>query len=196
MTSDALAERPDGGTPPTETTPVSLNAVSRPGTVWRVRPAVVADAPAIHRLVLELAEYEREPQAVQATPEDLRAALFNPHPRVHCHVVEVNSVDGPTVIGIALWFVTYSTWRGRHGLWLEDLFVRPAYRQLGAGRALLTELARICADRGYARMEWTVLNWNEPAHRFYRQLGAEPQDEWTAWRVTDEALVALAARPK
>jgi GNAT superfamily N-acetyltransferase len=158
-----------------------------------VRPCRPEDLPRIDVLVHELAEYEREPDAVEATPEDFGAALFNSHPRVHCHVVEADDPKGPTVVGIAIWFVTFSTWRGRHGLWLEDLYVQPAYRRLGAGRALLKELATICSDRGYARMEWWVLDWNEPAHRFYRGVGAQPQDDWTRWRVADESLKALTA---
>jgi GNAT superfamily N-acetyltransferase len=180
MTSDASLSQPP---------PVA-------GTVWRVRPARRDDVPRIDALVRELAVYEREPDAVTATVEDFGAAFFNPAPRVHCHVVEVDGPAGPSVVGLAIWFVTFSTWRGRHGIWLEDLYVQPAFRRLGAGRALLTELASICGDRGYARMEWSVLDWNEPAHRFYRGVGAEPQDEWTVWRVTDGALSTLArSRP-
>jgi GNAT superfamily N-acetyltransferase len=165
-------------------------------SAWRVRSARPTDVPRIHALVRELARYEREPDAVKATPEDFGAALFSPSPRVHCHVVEVDGPDGPTVVGLAIWFVSFSTWRGRHGLWLEDLFVQPAYRGLGAGRALLTELATICADRGYARMEWAVLDWNEPAQHFYRGVGADPQEDWTVWRITDESLKALGNRPR
>jgi GNAT superfamily N-acetyltransferase len=168
----------------------------RVGTAWRVRPPRPEDVGQIHALVRELADYEREPDAVKAAPEDFGAAFFNPHPRVHCHVVEVDGPNGPVVIGMAIWFVTFSTWRGRHGLWLEDLYVQPAYRRLGAGRALLAELAAICTDRGYARMEWWVLDWNESAHRFYRDVGAAPQDDWTVWRVTDESLKALGSRPR
>jgi GNAT superfamily N-acetyltransferase len=165
-------------------------------SAWRVRSARPTDLPRIHALVRELAVYEREPDAVKATTGDLGAAFFNPHPRVHCHVVEVERPDGPSVVGLAIWFVSFSTWRGRHGLWLEDLYVQPAYRGLGAGRALLTELAAICADRGYARMEWAVLDWNEPAQDFYRGVGADPQEDWTVWRITDESLKALGNRPR
>jgi GNAT superfamily N-acetyltransferase len=188
---------PDAATQPDESTavPVTVPAGSASdGTVWRVRPARKTDVPRIDALVRELAEYEREPDAVKATAEDFGAAFFSPHPRVHCHVVEVDGAGGATVVGMAIWFVTFSTWRGRHGLWLEDLYVQPAFRRLGAGRALLAELASICADRGYARMEWSVLDWNEPAQRFYREMGAQPQDEWTTWRTTDEPLKALARR--
>jgi GNAT superfamily N-acetyltransferase len=187
MTPDAPAGLPDSA-------PRTDGPERSASTIWRVRPARPADVPRIDSLVRELADYEREPDAVTATAEDFGAAFFNPHPRVHCHVVEVDGPDGPAVVGLAIWYVTFSTWRGRHGLWLEDLYVQPAFRRLGAGRALLTELASICSDRGYARMEWWVLDWNEPAHRFYRGVGAEPQDEWTVWRVTDGSLAALASQ--
>ena len=203
MTSDALADRPDGAlatsapAPPTvSAAPAGAGTPTASGAAWRVRLARPGDVGQIHALVQELADYEREPDAVKAVPEDFGAAFFNPHPRVHCHVVEVDGPGGPAVVGLAIWYVTFSTWRGRHGLWLEDLYVQPAYRRLGVGRALLAELAAICADRGYARMEWWVLNWNEPAHRFYRGVGAEPQDDWTVWRVTDASLKALGNRPK
>jgi GNAT superfamily N-acetyltransferase len=206
MTPDALAESPDSALVTSEATPTvttgnapfvpAVPSTPTRSAAWRVRSARPTDVPRIDALVRELAEYERELEAVKATPEDFGAAFFNPHPRVFCHVVEVDRPDGPTVVGLAIWYVTFSTWRGRHGLWLEDLFVQPDYRRLGAGRALLTELARICSDRGYARMEWSVLDWNEPAHRFYRGLGAAPQDDWTVWRVTDEPLKTLGTRPK
>ncbi|MFI7586690.1 GNAT family N-acetyltransferase [Spongisporangium articulatum] len=161
-------------------------------TVWRVRPATPDDVTAIDGLIRELAEYEREPDAVEATPADLHAALFSPSPRLHCHVAEVDGRDGPAVVGMALWFVTYSTWRGRHGIWLEDLFVSPTYRALGLGRALLSTLARVCTERGYARLEWTVLDWNEPAHAFYRRIGAAPHEGWSTWRLGDDAIRQLA----
>jgi GNAT superfamily N-acetyltransferase len=160
---------------------------------WRVRPARAEDIRQIDALIRELAEYEREPEAVLATGEDLGAALFSSHPRVHCHVVEAGGPGGSQVVGMAIWYVTYSTWRGRHGLWLEDLYVQPAHRGAGAGRALLKTLARVCTERGYARMEWWVLDWNEPAHRFYRSFGAVPQDEWTVWRVDDDRLRVLGS---
>jgi GNAT superfamily N-acetyltransferase len=188
MTPDAPAGLPDRAPSASEPIPSAT-------TIWRVRPARPTDVPQIDALVRELADYEREPDAVTASPEDFGAAFFSPHPRVHCHVVEVVGGEGPAVVGLAIWYVTFSTWRGRHGLWLEDLYVQPAFRRFGAGRALLTELASICADRGYARMEWWVLDWNEPAHRFYRGVGAEPQDGWTVWRVTDGPLTALGRVP-
>lgn len=158
----------------------------------RVRPAEERDVPAIDRLVRELAEYEREPDAVQAVPDDFTRALFCAHPRVHCHVAEVRDGAGPwEVVGMALWYVTFSTWRGRHGIWLEDLFVRPEHRGLGLGRALLRTLAAECTARGYARLEWWVLDWNSPAHAFYRSVGATPEEDWTVWRLDGAHLSAL-----
>ncbi len=150
---------------------------------WRIRPAVPGDEAALDSLVRALAAYEREPDAVEGTAADLGAALFGPSPRVHAHVAEVD-VDGrPTVVGTAIWFVTFSTWKARHGIWLEDLFVLPEHRRLGLGRALLAALADRCRAEGWARLEWWVLDWNEPAHAFYRSLGAQPQDDWTTWRL-------------
>ncbi len=176
---------------------------SAPGSVTtRIRQVRPEDLPALHALVVELAVYERAPDSVLATVEDFRAALFAPHPKVHALVAEVGGVaevtevspDGQAdVVGIALWYVTFSTWHGQHGLWLEDLFVRPQYRGLGLGRQLLRELARICVRSGYTRLEWNVLDWNEPARGFYGKLGAETLDEWTLHRVSGEELVQLAA---
>ncbi|MGI8535235.1 MAG: GNAT family N-acetyltransferase [Mycobacteriales bacterium] len=151
------------------------------------RPAVPADVPVLLELVLELAVYEREPDAVETTGPMLHAALFGPAPVASCHVVER---DGE-VVGFALWYVTFSTWKGRPGLWLEDLFVRPAARGTGLGTALLQALARVCLQRGYARFEWWVLDWNAPSIGFYRSLGAVPQREWTTFRVDGDALLAL-----
>ena len=164
---------------------------------WQVRPAEERDVEAIAELVRELAAYEREPEAALASGDDFRAALFGPAPLVHAHVAEVadGAGDGSwEVVGIAVWFATFSTWKGRHGLWLEDLFVRPEHRRLGLGRALLSTLAAVCVERGWPRFEWWVLDWNEPAHRFYESLGAQPQDEWTTWRLDGEALAEAAAR--
>ncbi len=154
----------------------------------RTRPAVEADLPVVLALVHELAAYEREPDAVEATEDDLRQALFGERPVASC---EVALLDGE-VVGFALWYVTFSTWRGRPGLWLEDLFVRPVARGTGLGRALLSALAAVCVERGYARFEWWVLDWNEPAIGFYRSLGAVAQDEWTTFRVDGTALAELA----
>jgi len=152
-----------------------------------IRPATVDDVPVDVRLVHELATYEREHDAVVATEEHFRTALFGPDPRVHCLVAE----DGAETVGFAIWFVSFSTWLGTHGIYLEDLFVRPEARGGGHGRALLTELARIAVERGYGRVEWAVLDWNVDAQGFYRALGATPQDEWTTWRLTGNALGQL-----
>jgi GNAT superfamily N-acetyltransferase len=151
-----------------------------------VRPARVDDVPVIASLIQELADYEREPDAVDATEDDLRAALFGPTPAVFCHVAEH---DGE-VVGIAVWFLNFSTWTGRHGIYLEDLFVQPTARGTGLGKSLLLTLVEIARERGYGRVEWSVLDWNEPAQRFYRSLGANPMDEWTTWRLDGDALSA------
>jgi GNAT superfamily N-acetyltransferase len=153
-----------------------------------IRPATPDDVPVIRQLVQELAEYEREPDAVEATEADLHDALFGADPSAGCHVAEL---DG-RVVGFALWYRTFSTWTGRPGLWLEDLFVRPEARGSGLGKALLVALARVCADRGWTRFEWWVLDWNTPAHGFYESLGARPEDAWTVWRVDGAALERLA----
>jgi GNAT superfamily N-acetyltransferase len=154
-----------------------------------IREAAPADVAAILALVRELAAFEREPDAVEATEDMLAAALFGASPVAACHVAEL---DGE-VIGFALWYVTFSTWKGLPGLWLEDLFVRPNARGRGLGRQLLKTLAAVCVERGYPRFEWWVLDWNVDAHGFYRSLGARPEDDWTVWRVDAEALAALAS---
>lgn len=169
------------------------DAPARPIPSVRVRPAAPGDCPEILRLVELLAVYEREPDAVEGTAADLQAALFSERPAVFAQVADVDTGAGWTLAGIAIWYVTFSTWKVRHGLWLEDLFVSPEHRHLGVGRMLLTELARVCVQRGYPRLEWWVLDWNEPAHRFYEKLGALAQDEWTVWRVDGEPLARLAA---
>jgi len=156
-----------------------------------IRPAVEDDVPVVLALVHELATYEREPDAVLATESDFHTALFGPSPRVNC-LVACDAVSGE-VVGFAVYFVNFSTWLGTHGIYLEDLFVRPSARGGGHGRALLTELARIAVERGYGRVEWAVLDWNTPAQGFYAGLGAVPMDEWTTWRLTGEALRALGA---
>ncbi|GAA1627784.1 GNAT family N-acetyltransferase [Georgenia ruanii] len=154
-----------------------------------IRPARPEDVPVILQLVHDLAVYEREPDAVKATAEGLRDALFGPAPAVFAHVAEE---DGE-VQGFALWFRNFSTWEGVHGIYLEDLYVRPEARGRGHGSALLRTLAQIADERGYARVEWAVLNWNAPSIGFYRSLGARPQDEWTTFRLTGAALAELAA---
>ncbi|MEV0976974.1 GNAT family N-acetyltransferase [Streptomyces sp. NPDC049915] len=154
-----------------------------------IRPATPADVPVIHTLIQELATYEKAPQEAKATPAQLHDALFSDHPAAFAHIAEDDDTGEP--VGFALWFLSFSTWRGTHGIYLEDLFVRPQARGAGHGKALLTELARICTRRGYQRLEWSVLNWNEPAIGFYDALGARPQNGWTVYRLTDEALTKL-----
>jgi len=154
-----------------------------------IRPAVAGDVPVLLRLIHELAAYEREPDAVETTEQMLHTALFGEGPPVAwCHVAES---DGE-VVGLALWFVTFSTWKGLPGLWLEDLFVRPSARGHGLGKSLLQALAQVCVERGYGRFEWWVLDWNAPAIGFYRAIGAVAQDEWTTFRVDGDAMVRLA----
>ncbi|HEV3379531.1 MAG TPA: GNAT family N-acetyltransferase [Trebonia sp.] len=163
------------------------NRTLREGAVLRrARPG---DEGGILECIRALAEYEKEPDAVQTTAEDLRRALFGQSPSVFAHVVEK---DGQ-IIAIAVWFLNYSTWTGRHGLYLEDVFVRESERRNGYGRALLKALAEVCVERGYGRFEWAVLDWNEPSIAFYRSLGAVGMDEWTVQRVSGDALARLAA---
>ncbi|WP_405925000.1 GNAT family N-acetyltransferase [Streptomyces sp. NBC_00035] len=155
-----------------------------------IRPATPADVPVIHALVRELAEYEKALEEARASQEQLREALFGERPAAFAHVAEDASGE---VVGFALWFLNFSTWRGVHGIYLEDLYVRPEARGGGHGKALLAELARICVERGYERLEWSVLNWNQPSIEFYEALGARPQDEWTVYRLTDAALATLGS---
>ncbi|MEU4151786.1 GNAT family N-acetyltransferase [Streptomyces sp. NPDC026659] len=155
-----------------------------------IRTATPDDVPAIHRMVRELAAYEKAADEARATEEQLREALFGERPAAFAHLAVDDTTGEPA--GFALWFLNFSTWRGVHGIYLEDLYVRPEARGGGHGRALLTELARICAERGYERLEWSVLDWNTPAIGFYESLGARPQDEWTVYRLTDAPLAELA----
>lgn len=154
-----------------------------------IRFAGPADAETIHRFVCELAVYEKEPDAVEATVDDYRRQLAAERPPFECLIAEIEGRP----VGFALFFHNYSTWRGRPGLYLEDLFVPPAERGRGVGKALLARLARVAVDRGCARMEWWVLDWNTPAIGFYEALGARSMHEWTTYRLTDGALAALAA---
>ena len=149
-----------------------------------------SDVDAIVTLVHELAAYERAPEQCHLTAEQLRTALFCESPALFAHVAELAG----EVVGCALWFRNFSTWHGTHGVYLEDLYVRPAARGSGLGKALLTALAEECVARGYARLEWWVLDWNEPAIGFYESLGAIPMDEWTVFRLTGTALNRLAGR--
>ncbi|MCR8671648.1 GNAT family N-acetyltransferase [Agrococcus sp. HG114] len=166
-----------------------MTSRSLPGGA-QLRPARPGDEPGILALIQALAVYEREPDAVENTEGMLTAMLFGDDPKVFAHVVER---DG-AIVGIAIWFLTYSTWTGTHGIWLEDLYVDDAERGRGYGAALIAALAAECVERGYRRLEWTVLDWNEPAIGFYRAIGAEPLDEWTTQRVTGDRLGALAQR--
>src|SRR5260370_30032604 len=158
------------------------------GNEVSIRPAKPADVPRILELIRELADYERALDHVTATAEGLSAALFAPRPAVFAHV----AAAGKEVVGFALWFLNFSTWLGGHGIYLEDLYVTPAMRGRGIGKALLAELAAICVRRGYGRLEWWVLDWNTPAVGFYRSIGAEPMSEWTVQRLAGQPLRDLA----
>jgi len=154
-----------------------------------VRRAVREDVPAIVELVHALADYERAPDECHLTADQLETALFGESPAVFAHVALLDD----RIVGCAIWFLSYSTWRGVHGIYLEDLFVRPEARGTGQGKALLKALAEECVRNNYERLEWSVLNWNTPAIDFYKSIGATPQDEWTVYRLTDESLTALAS---
>jgi GNAT superfamily N-acetyltransferase len=155
-----------------------------------IRTATPQDVPLILTFIRELAEYERLLHEVVATEDAIRASVFGPRPHAEVLIAEA---DGQPA-GFALFFHNYSTFLARPGLFLEDLYVRPAFRRLGIGRALLTRLASIAAERGCGRFEWNVLDWNEPAQRFYESLGARPMSDWTTYRVAGEALAALARK--
>ncbi|MCJ8144699.1 GNAT family N-acetyltransferase [Ancylobacter sp. A5.8] len=154
-----------------------------------IRPARPEDAALILSFVRELADYEKLLHEVEAGIGDIEAALFGANPKAFCDIAEWNGEPA----GFALWFYNYSTFRGRHGLYLEDLYVRPAFRGNGIATTLMKHLAKRCVTEGLGRFEWWVLNWNEPAIRFYRSIGAAPMDEWTVQRVTGAALEKLAA---
>jgi GNAT superfamily N-acetyltransferase len=153
-----------------------------------IRPATVADTPAILTFIKDLAEYEKLSHEVVADEARLRATLFDARPAAEVLIAELAGAP----VGFALFFPSYSTFLGKPGLYLEDLFVRPAARGKGVGRALMSALARIAVERDYGRFEWSVLDWNEPALEFYRSLGAKPQSEWTVQRLTGAPLAALA----
>ncbi|MEV0989842.1 GNAT family N-acetyltransferase [Streptomyces sp. NPDC049949] len=157
-----------------------------------IRSAAVEDVPVIHAMIRELAEYEKVPHEARATQEQLLEALFGERPAAFAHIAQAQ--DGEAV-GFSLWFLNFSTWRGVHGVYLEDLYVRPGARGGGYGKALLAELARICVERGYERLEWAVLKWNAPTIAFYEALGARPQEEWSVYRLTDDALRRLGSGP-
>lgn len=159
---------------------------------WCVRPARPDDVPAVTRMVGELAAYERSEHAVEVTEAQLHGALFGPSPALFGHVGLTPEAD---VVGFALWFLNFSTWRGTHGIYLEDLYVRPEHRGSGLGGQLLRELASLCVRRGYRRLEWSVLDWNAPAIGFYRAAGAQPVEGWTVYRLTGDALERFGTPP-
>lgn len=149
-----------------------------------IRPIVADDVAGVVAMVHALAYFERAPGECHLAAPDLAAALFGPAPALLGHVAEL---DGE-LAGFALWFLNFSTWEGRHGIYLEDLFVAPERRRHGIGLALLRTLGAVCRDRGYARLEWSVLDWNTPAQGFYRSLGAEEMHDWHVWRLTGAPL--------
>jgi GNAT superfamily N-acetyltransferase len=157
-------------------------------TDFEIRPARVEDVPVILELIRDLATYERAPDEVTATEEQLVDVLFGERPSAEVLL----AFEGKSPVGFAVFFYNFSTWLGRPGLYLEDLFVKPEKRDKGYGRALLVDLAKIARDRGCGRMEWAVLDWNEPAIKFYRALGAKPMEEWTVFRLTHDGIAKLA----
>jgi GNAT superfamily N-acetyltransferase len=156
-----------------------------------IRPATRADVAAMTDMVHELAEYEKAADECHLTAGQLEAALFADSPALFGHVAWLDS--SPEPVGMALWFLNFSTWRGTHGVYLEDLYVRPSARGAGVGRALLATLAQLCTDRGYERLDWWVLHWN-PAREFYHSIEAVAMDDWVPYRLTGPALTALAAQ--
>jgi GNAT superfamily N-acetyltransferase len=164
-----------------------VNPTGRPDRI--IRSATVEDVGPLVEMIRDLAEYERSPQSVEIEPSLLSSALFGDSPAVFAHVAE----EGGHVRGMAIWFLTFSTWTGHHGIYLEDLFVRPEARSAGVGRALIAELAAIALQRGYKRIDWAVLNWNSSAIDFYRSIGATPMEEWTGYRLAGDALAALGS---
>ena len=159
----------------------------------KIRAAVPADVTTIHTLVADLAEYEKLAHEAIATHADIATALFGPAPRAFCDIAEWQQDGVSVAAGMALWIYNFSTFRGRHGIYLEDLFVRPPFRGRGIGKGLLVNLAQRCVREDLARLEWAVLDWNTPAIDFYRSLGARSMHEWTINRLTDEPLARLAA---
>lgn len=158
----------------------------------QIRPALAADVPRLLAFIRELAEYERLSDHVTATEDDLRAELFGPRGNSEAFIAEVEG----QAVGYAWIFANYSTFRGRSGIYLEDLYVQPEYRHRGVGKAVLAYLARLCRERGCVRLQWAVLNWNEPALRFYRSLGAAPVDDWTVYALDEEGLGRLAGEDR
>lgn len=155
-----------------------------------IRPARPGEAALVLGFVRELAAYERLSHECEASEADIAAALFGDAPRVFCDIAEWEGAP----VGFALWFPNFSTFSGRHGIYLEDLFVRPSHRGRGIGTAMMVRLARLCAERGWTRFQWSVLDWNAPSIAFYRAIGAELLEEWTVCRVSGAALARLARR--
>ena len=153
-----------------------------------LRAAVAADSALIFALVRELAAYEKLSGDVDATPEQITAALFAREPRLFCDIAEWNGAPA----GFSVWFLNFSTFRGRHGIYVEDLFVRPAFRGKGIGKALMARLAKRCVDEGWARFEWAVLDWNAPSIAFYKSIGAQVMDDWKICRLSGKALQDFA----
>jgi len=153
----------------------------------KIRQAKQDDAVVILQLIKDLALYEKTPDEVRATEKEILETIFAPNPSVFADLIEI---DGQ-VVAIAIWFLNYSTWQGKHGIYLEDLYVKPEFRGRGYGRALLQHLAKICLERGYGRFQWWVLDWNSPAIEFYRSLGAEAMDDWTVYRLSGQKLKEL-----
>jgi GNAT superfamily N-acetyltransferase len=169
---------------------------SSPADGYRIRPAEPDDAAAIVALITELAVYEREPDAVRNTAASMRAALFpaDGPPLVHALVAVTTEGRGSEpVVGIAVWYVSFSTWLGRHGIWLDDFYVQPQHRGRGIGTALLAELARIARQRGYGRIDWEVLRWNDPSIGYYDAVGATPMHDWLRYRLDADGIDRLAA---
>jgi GNAT superfamily N-acetyltransferase len=158
-----------------------------------VRPIRPDDVPAVVGLIRELADYEKALHEARLTEEQLTGALFGDSPALFGHVAVADDGEAAgEIVGMALWFLNFSTWRGTHGIYLEDLYVRPQLRGRGLGRELLRTLAALCVERGYSRLEWSVLDWNTPSIDFYKAAGAVPMDEWTVFRLTDDALTSFA----
>jgi len=153
----------------------------------KIRPAKREEVGKVLQLIQDLATYEKAPDQVEASRDDLLNTIFAKEPRVFCDLVEV---DGQ-IAGMAIWFLNYSTWQAKHGIYLEDLYIKPEFRAKGYGKALLKHLAQICDKEGYGRLQWWVLDWNSPAIEFYRSLGAEAMDEWTVYRTSGQALKDL-----
>jgi GNAT superfamily N-acetyltransferase len=153
----------------------------------KIRPAKREEVGEVLQLIQDLATYEKAPDQVEASRDDLLNTIFAKEPRVFCDLVEV---DGQ-IAGMAIWFLNYSTWQAKHGIYLEDLYIKPEFRARGYGKALLKHLAQICDKEGYGRLQWWVLDWNSPAIEFYRSFGAEAMDEWTVYRTSGQALKDL-----